>query len=555
MAKLTSWFIEFIGDIKKHQNAYLVTILASFGGMLFGWDTGLIGGVLTMESFQRSFALRNTTPEEQKNFSFISGNIVSVLQAGCFFGAMSSYYLSHHHGRKSALMQGTLIFLLGSTLQACSGINTTSLTLLYIGRIVGGLGVGIISAVVPTYIGENTSKDIRGRCIGTMQLFNCSGIMISFFVNYGIISSAVAGTSLEWRIPFALQMIPGIFLLVGLVTQYETPRWLIMKRRETEAKVVLRHLSGKIIDEARLLQEFNEINIDLHGREDLSLSQQVISACENRKILYRVTLGAILMFWQQWTGTNSINYYAPQIFSSIGLKDQKTQLLATGMYGVVKAIMAMMALLIAIEQIGRKYSLMISSAGQAFCMLYIGIQNKMASNTPISSLSASGIFAVICVYLFVLFFSLGWGLVPYVLSAEVSPNHLRSLSMALSLMMQWINNFIIARLVPIMLNRIGFGTFIFFGNCSVLCFLFAMICVPETAGVPLERVHLLFEANILKGAFLDTFIRFRRSNKFKDSFNGVDDMNDAANLCNEQILVTKSGSDTERNLIISRNSN
>lgn len=172
MERLIIWFKESIGDFKRNQNAYILTFLASFGGMLFGWDTGLIGGVLTMESFQRSFALRNTTPEERRKFSSISGNIVSVLQAGCFFGAISSYYLSHHFGRKYALMQGTFIFLLGSILQTCSGLNTTSLTQLYIGRIVGGLGVGLVSAVVPTYIGENTNKDIRGRCIGTMQMFN-----------------------------------------------------------------------------------------------------------------------------------------------------------------------------------------------------------------------------------------------------------------------------------------------------------------------------------------------------------------------------------------------
>ncbi|POS86071.1 hypothetical protein EPUL_002536 [Erysiphe pulchra] len=531
MARLIIWFNESIGDVKRYQNAYILTLLASFGGMLFGWDTGLIGGVLTMESFQKSFALRNTTPEERRKFSSISGNIVSVLQAGCFFGALSSYYLSHRFGRKKALVQGTLIFLLGSILQTFSGINTTSLTQLYIGRIVGGLGVGLVSAVVPTYIGENTNKDIRGRCIGTMQMFNCSGIMISFFVNYWIISSAVAGTSFEWRVPFALQMIPGIFLLIGLATQYESPRWLIMKRREIEAQAVLRHLGGKLTSEANLLQEFNEINADLQGHQDLSPRKQIVAAFENRRVFYRVIMGAILMFWQQWTGTNSINYYTPQIFSSIGLQGQKTELLATGMYGVVKTCMAMLTILLAIEQIGRKYSLMISSAGQAFCMLYIGMQNATASNSSHSSVSGTGIFAVLCVYLFAVFFSLGWGLVPYIISAEVSPNHLRSLSMALSLMMQWINNFIIARLVPIMLNRIGYVTFIFFGNCCILCFLFALICVPETSGVPLEKIYLLFEGNVFKGAFLDIFPRFRRSNKLAKSTDEVEDSSNASNLC------------------------
>jgi SP family sugar:H+ symporter-like MFS transporter len=159
-------------DIKTYRNAYLLTVITAFGGMLFGWDTGLIGGVLTMKPFQESFGLKNVTPEEKKAFSNLSGNIVSVLQAGCFFGAMSSFYISDKFGRRTALIVGDIVFLVGSVLQTCSGINTTSLTLLYIGRAVGGFGVGLISAVVPTYIGENANKEIRGRCIGTMQLFN-----------------------------------------------------------------------------------------------------------------------------------------------------------------------------------------------------------------------------------------------------------------------------------------------------------------------------------------------------------------------------------------------
>lgn len=159
-------------DIKTYRNAYILTAIASFGGMLFGWDTGLIGGVLTMKPFQESFGIKNTTPAEKKAFSNLSGNIVSVLQAGCFFGAMASFYVSDRFGRRNGLIFGDVVFLVGSVMQTCSGIGNKSLGLLYGGRVVGGFGVGLISAVVPTYIGENANKEIRGRCIGCMQLFN-----------------------------------------------------------------------------------------------------------------------------------------------------------------------------------------------------------------------------------------------------------------------------------------------------------------------------------------------------------------------------------------------
>lgn len=344
--------------------------------------------------------------------------------------------------------------------------------------------------------------------------------MISFFINYGIVTSAVAGTSLQWRIPFALQIIPGVLLFIGLLFQNESPRWLIEKCRVAEALTALRRVRGESVDDSEIMQEFYEIKADFQGHQKLTLWQQITASCKNRSTFYQVSIGVALMFWQQWTGTNSINYYAPQIFSSIGLKGQTSALFATGIYGVVKVVMTSLTLMLATDQIGRKYSLMISSAGQAFSMIYIGIHGAKEATVADSDLSGSGIFAIICVYLFVVFFSIGWGLVPYVLAAECSPNHLRSFSMALALMTQWLINFVIARVVPIMLNKITYGTFLFFGGCSICCFLYAVVCVPETTYVSLEKIPKLFEGNsiliILRGAFLDTFPRYRRSNKLAD---------------------------------------
>ncbi|KAN0091823.1 general substrate transporter [Hyaloscypha variabilis] len=504
-------------DIKTYRNAYILTFITSFGGMLFGWDTGLIGGVLTMEPFQKSFDLKTTTAAEKKAFSNLSGNIVSVLQAGCFFGAMSSFYVSDTFGRRTALMFGAIVFLVGSTMQTFSGLRSTSLTLLYCGRVVGGFGVGLISAVVPSYIGENANKEIRGRCIGTMQLFNVTGIMLSFFINYGIITSSVSGTSLQWRVPFALQMIPGVFLLAGLATQLESPRWLVEKGKIDAARIALTRVRRKPENDPSISRELEEIIVDFEGHENLSLLSQLKASCANRKIFYQVSMGVILMIAQQWTGTNSINYYAPQIFESIGIQGQKSGLFATGIYGVVKVFITSLGLMLATEQIGRKYSLMIGSAGQAFAMFYIGIQGAVSPTIPGHSLTGSGTFAIICVYLFVVFYSISWGPIPFVLAAECSPNHVRSLSMALSLMTQWLFNFVIARTVPIMLSSITYGTFLLFGGCSTCCFLYAMICVPETAKVPLESIHKLFDQNIIRGAFMDNFPRHRRAKKLQET--------------------------------------
>jgi hypothetical protein len=146
-------------DIVQYRRAYFLTAVASFGGMLFGWDTGLIGGVLTMQSFNNSFGLDPKSP----GHASLEGNIVSVLQAGCFFGAASSFYLSDKLGRRKALMLADLIFIIGSIVQTtCAMGQGHDLAQLYVGRVIGGFGVGLVSAVVPTYIGENANKEIRG---------------------------------------------------------------------------------------------------------------------------------------------------------------------------------------------------------------------------------------------------------------------------------------------------------------------------------------------------------------------------------------------------------
>ncbi|KAI5212801.1 general substrate transporter [Aureobasidium subglaciale] len=516
-------------DIKEYRRAYTLTAVASFGGMLFGWDTvgllpsciddhGLIGGVLTMDSFKNSFALTNSPAA----YADLSGNIVSVLQAGCFVGAAASFWVSDTFGRKSALIYADIIFIIGSLLQTCSAIGNQSLALLYVGRVIGGVGVGLISAVVPTYIGENVNKEIRGRCIGTMQLFNVTGIMLSYFVNYGVTRSISSSNDAQWRIPFALQMLPGVLLFVGILFQNESPRWLVEKDRHDDAARALAHVRSYSHDDPVVTKELGEIVADFQSHEKISLLGQLRTVCSDRKYLYRYSMAIILMMFQQWTGTNSINYYSPQIFESIGL-GSSAGLFATGIYGVVKVVITALALAFMTEQLGRKWSLIIGALGQAFAMFYIGINQAVNPVVEGAALDRNSIFAIISVYLFVVFYSVGWGPIPFILASETSPNRVRSLTMASALMCQWAFNCVIARITPVMLNSITYGTFLIFGICCILMTIYTIFCVPETKGVPLESISLLFEGNIIKGATYDTIPKHSRAKKLQNATNVTDE--------------------------------
>lgn len=448
-------------DLVQYRRAYFLTAVASFGGMLFGWDTGLIGGVLTMDSFNNSFGLDRDSPEHAS----IEGNIVSVLQAGCFFGAMSSFYLGDKLGRKMALMLADVIFIIGSIVQTTCAMGAgNDMAQLYVGRVIGGFGVGLTSAIVPTYIGENANKEIRGRCIGCMQLFNVTGICLAFFVNYGADQNMSSSNPAQWRMPFALQILPGAILLIGLFFTNESPRWLVEKNRVEEARKALSTVRSKPIDDPEVTLELDEIVKDFRGHEKLPLVQQVRMTFADSKVFYTFSMAVILMFWQQFTGTNSLNYFSPQIFKSVGISGGSASLFATGIYGIVKIVCTAVGLMVATEQLGRKWSLIIGGAGQAFAMFYIGVNQAIHPTVEGQALDGNSTFAIICVYLFVVFYSFGWGPIPFVLSAECAvsafvqhcqrtirlltlpqPNHVRSLTMAAALMTQWLFNFVIAK--------------------------------------------------------------------------------------------------------------
>ncbi|UJO18298.1 putative quinate permease [Fulvia fulva] len=344
--------------------------------------------------------------------------------------------------------------------------------------------------------------------------------MLSFFVNYGVNTSISSTSSTQWRVPFALQMVPGALLLAGIFFQNESPRWLVEKNRIEAARQALAQVRAKDIHHPDVTRELEEIVEDFNGQEKLPLVAQLKVTCSSSKTFYTFGMAVTLMFWQQWTGTNSINYYAPQIFQSVGLGGNSSKLFATGIYGVVKVVITALGLMFATEQVGRKWSLIIGGCGQAFAMFYIGINQAVNPVTPGAALNGNSTFAIVCVYLFVVFYSFGWGPIPFVLSAECAPNHVRSLIMAAALMTQWLMNFVIAKLTPIMLAKITFGTFLLFGACCIIMVVYTVFCVPETKNVPLESIYLLFEGNIIKGATKDTIPRFSRAKVLQHRRNG-----------------------------------
>ncbi|KAG6915937.1 hypothetical protein DXG01_009203 [Tephrocybe rancida] len=314
----------------KNSRVYYLAFIVYWGILLFGYDTGIAGGVVSQLSFQQEFGLRNpdgTKNEERTNR--VSSLVVSVLQAGAFFGALGSAPASSKFGRKPTLLAFTLVFSLGAILATAARDHLHhGLELIYAGRVVSGLGIGGISAVAPAFVSECAPKEVA------------MGVMISYFINFGVSQYNVVGPNV-WRIPFGLQLIPAGIMLFGLLTVKESPRYLASIGRTSDATQVLAYLRKVSANSEVIAHEMAEIE-----------------AQADEESTARHGVG----FWKairargggQWGGQNSVGYYAPQIFEAIGFTGTNNSLLASGVYGVVKVLATSVFVFLLVETLGRR---------------------------------------------------------------------------------------------------------------------------------------------------------------------------------------------------------
>ncbi|KIK97019.1 hypothetical protein PAXRUDRAFT_137157 [Paxillus rubicundulus Ve08.2h10] len=487
------------------------------GSIFYGWDIGLIGGILSLPSFQQYFGVDKISASAQAN---LNGNIVSILQAGCFFGALSTGLISGRYGRKNPLLISGLIYIIGSAIQTVSGMGSSqavALRVLYFSRFLGGFGVGMATALIPSYVSECTPKEIRGRCTGLIQVANNIGMMLSFWVNYGSALNVPFG-QMQWRMPFAIQIVPGVLFILFLFPQPESPRWLAEQKRYGEAAKSLAYVARKSIDDEAVLSILDEIKADLAGKQKTSILKQFRMMGESRITALRAFIPSLVMLFQQWTGTNAINYFSPQIFAGLGITGTDSGLFATGVYGIVKVVAVTTTVIFAVEGVGRKKCLFIGGLGQGFMMLWIGGYSAVH---PQSTIVPASYVSIVAVYIYAVFYCIGWGPVPWVVAGEVAPNHVRTAAMSLAISVNWLFSFTISRITPVMLENITYGTFLLFGFCCMVMSAWAYFLLPETKGYALEDMKFLFERDLVVRSLEDApggriFLGGRRATPVED---------------------------------------
>jgi sugar porter (SP) family MFS transporter len=365
-------------------------------------------------------------------------------------------------------------------------------------RFIAGLGLGAATMVTPTYVSECAPRGLRGALTGLYQLFETIGAMLAFWISYGSLLH-IKGEGM-WAVPLAFQAFPAILLVIGMCFCSETPRFLAKKDNWEQATAVLARTRNLPAEHPYVQAELTEMRAQLEEERRLiggsgwgDLFKEMVTVPSNRK---RALISFLLMVCQQLTGTNAVNFYAPLIFQSLGLKGNAVSLLATGVYGITKVIGCSLFLLFMADSLGRKKSLMVSATSMGIAMFYLGFFVRFDPPVAGAPVPPAGYVALVMVYIFAICFQLGWGPVCWIYVSEIPTARLRGINVALAASTQWLFNFAVARATPPMLANVGgksgYGTYFIFGSfCFAMC-IFVLVFIPETKGVSLERMDELF---------------------------------------------------------------
>jgi len=461
--------------MKERNTIYIVviTLVATLGGLLFGYDTAVISGA--EESIQTylidSLGLN----------ALVHGATISSALIGCIIGGAISGILASRMGRKKTLFLAAVLFFvsaLGSGdpefLFFTKGVPTMGVLYMFnFYRIIGGIGVGLASAVSPMYISEIAPADVRGRLVSLNQFAIIFGMLVVYFVNWGIAN----GKPLEWintvgwRKMFTSEAIPAGLFGVLLFFVPETPRYLALNNQDEKALKILTRING--VTYAKQIFQDIKNSVEKSSARLFSYGKLVI------------VIGILLSVFQQFVGINVALYYAPRIFESMGA-GKDASLMQTVIMGLVNVIFTVVAIF-TVDKWGRKPLLIVGSAGMAIGMFAI---------SALAFMKIIGIGTLVFIIIYTASFMMSWGPITWVLISEIFPNKIRGKAVAIAVAAQWAANYFISSTYPAMMEFSGGFTYGFYGLMSVISLIFVWKLVPETKGKTLEEMEILWHKSL-----------------------------------------------------------
>ncbi|WP_440877012.1 sugar porter family MFS transporter [Thalassotalea sp. PLHSN55] len=463
-------------DTENLRFIILISCVATIGGFLFGFDSGVING--TVAGLQVAF---------NSDAAGTGFNVASML-LGCALGAAAAGRLADLYGRRTMLIIAAILFVISAW---GSGISTSSAEFI-IYRIVGGLAVGAASVMTPAYISEVAPASYRGRLSSIQQVAIIIGLTSAFLSNY--LLAEISGSALNtlwlgfetWRWMFWVELVPAIIFLVALFFIPESPRFQVVKGNKENALVVLKKLYGNTQGQKKLTEIDASLASDHHKPKMSDLIDKT-----TRKIRPIVWVGIGLATFQQLVGINVVFYYGAVLWQSVGFTESDALFINT-VSGLVSIFACVVALLL-VDKIGRKPLLVFGSIGMAITLALTAFAFSTSSLDATGAVSLSdsmGTLALVAANLYVIFFNMSWGPVMWVMLGEMFPNQIRGSGLAVAGFFQWFSNFLITMSFPLLLSSLGLASaYGIYALCAAISIIFVIKYVHETKGVELEDMQ------------------------------------------------------------------
>lgn len=427
----------------------------ALGGLLFGYDLGVVAGALLFLGPEM-----HLTPLQ-------TGMVTSSLLVGGMIGAIGCGRITDRYGRRFTVLLAAVLFAVGAI---GAGLAPEVITILVF-RLIMGLAVGAASVTVPVYLSEIAPASSRGRLSGLNQLMISSGILLAYLVNLALSPYEA------WRWMFALAALPSVALFVGAYFQPESPRWLVRKGREDDARAVLARSRGP----EELDAELRDIRAVLAAERESAGFRELFADARVRRVLL---LGIGLAVFQQIIGINTIIYYAPTILTRLGFGDGAAILANAGL-GVLTVVITVLMITFVVDRVGRRTPLILGAIGMCASMVLLAVVffSGAADN------GTGGWIAIIGLAAFKICFSLSWGGMVWILLGEIFPLRVRGTAMGVATLTNWLGNFLVGLLFPVLLSVGPGGAFVVFAVLCALACGFAYRWLPETKGRSLEQLE------------------------------------------------------------------
>jgi len=450
-------------ETKKRISPYVILIscAAALGGLLFGYDTAVISGAVGF--LQIKFSLDSAAV----------GWVTSCILIGCAIGVTIAGVLSDRFGRKKILVLSAIIFAGSSLGAALSGSYLTLVTW----RILAGIGIGLTSLITPLYIAEMAPSEVRGKLVSVNQLAITIGIFIVYFINAAIAggSSQAWNVSTGWRWMMGVGVIPSALFLLALIPAGESPRWLHQHGKSEAALKILKKVEG---NEQDAIAQFEQIKISEKVVDDTKFHDLF-----NKTWLPVLTIGVLLALFQQFSGSNAIMYYAPEIFKGAGF-GQNGAFMATVSIGVINMVITIVSLGL-VDRVGRKKLLGWGSFAMSICLLITAICFFMQAPAAVT---------LTFVLLAIASYAISLAPVTWILISEIFPSRIRGRAMSICTVVLWLSDFTLSYTFPILTQNIGEGwTFMLYVAVTLVSAIFVWKLVPETKGKSLEEIELYWQ--------------------------------------------------------------